>query len=249
MSTTPVVTFKNSITTQLLIIVLVNYVLLTIVVGFMRLAADYFYIKDSVINELSVVQETFAPGLARSIYDMNAQQTESTIAGLYQLPSIVGFKLKNSNGKLVKVIGEVINDNGEEVKVDALGNQIPNAGVSKLFSHKFALKFDDFGYLNDVGEATIYSSQRMIFQKLRVGFIFLIINSILKVIAIFVLFSWAAKVKLRQPLSILTAATQQLDFDNIEDFKVDVKTEKRNELKILEESFNQMTQKLLLSRN
>ena len=244
-----VIKLKNSISTQLLKIVLTLYIILTIVVGFIHMSADYFSTKDSVIKELSVVQQTFEPGLAKSIWDFNMAQVQSELVGMFRFPSVVGVKFKNRKGKFIKIIGDIINKNGEPVSVDLEGTQLQREGFCKLFWHEFPVMYDDEGTLNNVGQVTIYSSQSIIFQKLKIGFIFLIINSIVKVIAIFILFSWTAKIKLSKPLSILTTAAEQLNIDNLENFNVDVKTSGRNELKILEEAFNQMTDKLLISRN
>ncbi len=189
MTQSPIVSLRNSITTQLLLVVLINYVVLTIVVGFMRLSADYLYNKKSLINELTVIEKTFGPGLAKAIWDMNAEQMESSFMGMFNMPSVVGVKIKSHKGESLAVIGSIINDYGKAVYVDHSGRHYFQEGIAKLFWNKFTVVYvDEYQEANVTGEATIYSSRSVIFQKLRVGFVFLIINSILKVIAIIVLF-------------------------------------------------------------
>jgi len=146
----------------------------------------------------------------------------------------------------------VLNPEGNKATIDFRGKFIPvetEERLSGLIVHRFPLIYNDsVGERVKLGEGTIYSSTAIVFQKVQVGFIFIIINAIIKTLSLWVIFLWIGHRLLSRPLSVLTSATQQLNLDNVEQLKIDVKTTGQNELKILETAFNSMIQKLLLAR-
>ena len=71
----------------------------------------------------------------------------------------------------------------------------------------------------------------------------------IKTLALWFIFLWVSRLLLNRPLSILTQATEKIDLETLENQTIDVRTKGRNELKILEETFNEMIQKLLLARD
>jgi PAS domain S-box-containing protein len=75
----------------------------------------------------------------------------------------------------------------------------------------------------------------------------LIINAGIKTLALWLIFLWFSRKYLSQPLAIFTKATNNLSLDDLDrghDLKIDIRTKGRNELKVLEETFNSMLGKL-----
>ncbi len=242
------VSIKNSITTQLLKAVFSIYFVLTVVVTCGHMTQDYLHTKDSVIDELEVIRKTFELSLATAIWDMNFAQLKSVYIGMYTFPSIIGVKILDPNGKSIGMRGEIINKNGKAVIIDEKGNQVKKEGASKLFWKTYPIIFIDEGEKNIVGEATIYSSTNVVFNRVKLGFIIILANSIIKTLALWFLFLWIARYMLSRPLTRLTNAADQISLDRLDDVHVDVKTKGRNELKVLEDAFNMMIQKLAASK-
>ncbi|MBT4286421.1 MAG: hypothetical protein HOD92_03725, partial [Deltaproteobacteria bacterium] len=144
------------------------------------------------------------------------------------------------------------NKKQERVFVDSKGDQkiIKKKEVfSGLFWHKFTIVYtDEHGFKEKVGEGILYSNNEVVFQKVRQGFIFIVFNAILKTIALWVIFLWMGRMLLSRPLHSIIDTISRLDLDTLEDLKVDIKTSGKNELKILEDTFNFMTQKLFLAK-
>ncbi len=238
---------KNSIATRLLRTVFGIYLLIAMGVTLTHMITEYNYTKNNIINELSVLHKTFEPGLVISIWNLDIDQLQSTLNGLVNIPVIVGMKVEDELGEELAGIGIIVKENGDIVTRGSDGSQVSSTSAKKLFSKLLWRKFPIIDHVEKekIGSVTIYSDSSVVFQKVKLGFAFLVINSIIKTAALWMIFLWFAKKLLGRPLSILTESTEKLDLNNLEQIKIDVKTKGRNELKILEEAFNAMIQNMI----
>jgi len=238
---------KNSIATRLLRTVFGIYLLIAMGVTLTHMITEYNYTKNNIINELSALHKTFEPGLVISIWNLDIDQLQSTLNGLVNIPVIVGMKVEDELGEKLAGIGIIVKENGDIVTCGSDGSQVSSTRAKKLFSKLLWRKFPIIDHVEKekIGYVTIYSDSSVVFQKVKLGFAFLVINSIIKTAALWMIFLWFAKKLLGRPLSILTESTEKLDLNNLEQIKIDVKTKGRNELKILEEAFNAMIQNMI----
>jgi len=210
--------------------------------------AEFYSKKEGVNHELIVIGDTFSPGLAKALWDYNLEQLKPTFLGMVKFPAVEGIKLENEWGKLVGASGRITDDEGQVV--DIIGNgQEKVLGYTGLFHHAFPIIHLKKGNPIVVGEATIYSSTKVVFDKVKLGFSFIIINAIIKTIALWILFIAVSRKLLSRPLAVLTEATAQINFDKLDNLKIAIGIKGRNELKILEEAFNSMIQKLIRAKN
>ncbi len=249
METVPLVRVKDSIAAQLLKVVFSVYFILTLVVTFTHMSAEFFSTRDNVNHELQVIGHTFAPGLAHALWDINMEQLQPTFLGMVQFPTVVGVKLLNERGKEVGASGVVTSSDGEIIEIKRSGEKTVRGGYTGLFEYSFPIVYKQRERKIKVGEATIYSSTGVVFDKVKLGFFFIVVNAIIKTIALWTLFLWISRSMLTRPLAAFTAATARIRLDELKDFRIDVKTKGRNELKILEEAFNIMVRQLVSARN
>ncbi len=242
---------KDSIATQLITVVFSIYFLVALTLTLIHMTAEYYDTKDSVIQDLRMLHKTFEPVLAKFLWDFEKEALQSAITGLSNIPVVEGIKVENSSGDEIGMAGTVLNHKGERIVIDQDGNilsTIRETGISELFFEKFSLNFVYEGEKQKVGNITLYSSNDVVFGKIQYGFILIIVNAIIKTVALWIIFLIAGRFLLHRPLSLLTKATEQLNPDNLENFKVDIQTSAQNELTVLEKSFNDMIQKLLNAR-
>ena len=202
--------------------------------------AEYLHTRDLVLQELKILEKTFQPSLEQALWEMNKAQLHSTLKGIMELPIIVGVQIKNPKGKLLGEMGDV----SESVVSSGMGES-----SSGLFWNTFHIRHtrEDRSFL--VGSVTIYSSRIVVFDKVKFSFLFLIINAVIKIIGFWILFLWISRVLLSRPLAELTQAAKQLNLDNLENVKVQVRTKGRDEFRILQEAFTSMIQKLFQTRS
>ncbi len=229
----PKVYIKDSIAAKLLKAVFVFYLAIAVTVTLFHMTAEYYYMKDEVYQELKNLQGTFEPIIATALWNVNIDQLESAGEGILDIPSVVGIHIEDENRAEVITAGLTYTPRGK---------------FSNLFSFKFQASYTEYdGLVRNAGSVTFFSSTEVVFKRVRMGFLFIIINAIIKTIALWVIFMWLSRRLLSHPLATLTSATEKMDFNNLENFQVDIKTSGRNELKLLEESFNSMVRKIHLT--
>ncbi|CAN2048508.1 hypothetical protein GMMP13_580038 [Candidatus Magnetomoraceae bacterium gMMP-13] len=245
------VNIKNSIAAKLFKIVFFLYLLIAVTVTTAHIITEYYAEKDYISMDLQVFQKTFEPGLAQSLWTLNIDHLRAVMAGILEVPIIVGVKIESPDFKEILQAGVTLSQNGGTAPFNSKDSHIPvdkKKVFSNLFWHKFdIIHTDKQGLAVKVGEGTIYSSTMVVFEKVKHCIIFLIINAIIKTIALWVIFLWISHIVLSRPLSILTTAAQELNLNNLKDFNIDIKTSGTNELKVLEQAFNTMVKNLHLT--
>lgn len=242
---------KDSIATRLLKIVFLLYFIVAFSVTFIHMMVGYYNTKDRVISDLKVFKETFEPGLAGLLWELHEEQVQATLNGMMKLPGVTGIKIENK-GRIFGAVGKILNQDGVSVSVDSEGQLHPmreKGLLSGIISYSFPIFYEEDGQKYEVGHGTLYSSSQIVFQEVRLEFLLIIINAFIKTTALWFIFLVISKKILGEPLSILTQAAQSLSLDNLHKVIIDVRTKGRNELKILEETFNAMIYKLVDARN
>jgi len=245
---------KNSIATRLLKIVFGIYIVIAIAVTVFHMRTEYQYQKNSISRDLENIQKTFEHELALDIWQLDHESMQSTLEGMLEIPVIVGVRIQGVGGQDL-AIGGIIARHNEAVHFDQhvnlLGlpgdvilNQNNEHHTFDVFEHTFPIIYSHNGKNEQLGKAIIYSSTSVVFERVKVSFVLLILNAIIKTGALWVIFIIFSNILLRRPLSLFISAAQNITPENLGSFKVDIKTSKRNELKVLEESFNTMIENL-----
>ncbi|MBF0234700.1 MAG: response regulator [Desulfamplus sp.] len=243
------VSIKDSISTKLLKIVFSIYFVLALTVTFVHMAAEYYETKKKIIHELKTIQLTFESVLAKTLWDLNVEQINPILLGIVKYPAVIGVKISDHKKEEIGSVGFVLDSENKNVFFDNSSKKNSSKRVIGLFSHHFDINYNDDGEIVKAGEATLYSSSERILNYVKLGFIFIIINSIIKTLGLWIIFLITFRILLRRPLRTLSEATSSLNFDNLENINIDIKISGRNELKIIEESFNSMINKLKFSRD
>ncbi|MBF0451376.1 MAG: response regulator [Candidatus Magnetomorum sp.] len=249
MTKTLKIRIKDSIATQLLKVVFSFYLIVTITLTITHMSAEFFNTKKSVEHEMETIEQTFAPGLAKALWDLNIEQLQPIFLGMVEFPTILGVKLENASGKEIGASGIITGENNQIVDVKSDEERCIIETYKGLFHYSFPIIHQHRDRTIELGKATIYSSMSVVFDKVKLGFLFIVVNAIIKTVVLWVLFLWIFRNLLGKPLESLTDSTESIDLEKLDDFQVQVNTKEKNELKRLEEAFNNMLKKLKISRD
>jgi len=241
---------RDSIATRLLKIVFSWYMVIAIVVTVTHMVMVYRYQKQNIMHDLENIQHSYEKSLAVNLWNLDQELLESNIEEMLKITEIVGVKITDSKGRDIAISG-IITHNG---KTGEVGCHVNVTGISAgeprihgekryeydVFTHNFTAVYATKDKIINVGEVTLYSNTSVIYQRVKLGFFMLVVNTILKIVALWIIFLWFSTYLLRRPLANLTSATESVSLDNLNSFKVHIQTKGRNELKVLEESFNSM---------
>ena len=225
------------------------YLVLVVIVTGAQIVAEYFHTKNLVLQELETLKLAFQPSLEQILWEMNNAQLQSSLNGIMQLPNVVGIEIADANGKSLGERGRILHLTNLPYINNASDYPHEVFGSSDLFWETFQIQYKrgDTPFL--VGVVTIYSSQKVVIDKLIFNVTSLLISAVIKVIGFWIIFLLISRYFLSRPLAELTHAAEQLQFDNLENIEIDIKTKGNNELKILGNAFRGMIQKLLQARS
>lgn len=244
------VRLRDSIATKLLGYVFSIYLVVSIVVTVTHMVSEYRRVEKNVVQDLKIFNLNSNPIMSVALWEADREQMQSILRGMVESPTIFGVEISDLSGRYVRTIGESI-DAKSELQFPEKGAQgvfIKQKG-GDLFGYKLPIVYSEETRKHQIGSMTLFSSSSVIFSRVKYSYLFIVISAIIRTIVLWVAFLWFSQFFLRRPLSILTSASKEINLDNLENIRIDVKTTGRNELKILEEAFNAMIQKILEARN
>ena len=239
---------KNSVAMQLIKIVFAFYCAIAILITVTQVIIEYQYTEQEIENELTINQQIFEPVLGKSLWNLDKEQIQNTINGMLAIPIINGVKVEQKN-TLINAAG-YIQQNDKLISFNtmsrpkALDDKVP----SNLFSFQFPVNYQFRGEPRLVGVVTIYSSANVVIDRVKIGVLLLIINSILKTIALWIVFLWVGKRILLNPLNNLIETINNINFKKLDNVKIDIKNNRDNELSVIESAFANMVKKLASAR-
>jgi methyl-accepting chemotaxis protein len=235
---------KHTVARQLLVRVLALWLVVALLLISIGAVLQYYSVKREVTDELRLIHQSFGPGLAQALWDINADQVRSFYDGMRDLPAVVGAEIRDESGEVICSGGIILNEDGQSVLVDPDGGRKVAVGHADVFAFASPIRYGKGPDAEKVGDVVIYSSSEVVFNRMRLGIGLTLAQIAVAALALGLIFFLLFRRLLGRPLGILTSAVDQLDLDRVEGFTVDVGATGENELKVLEESFNRMAEGL-----
>lgn len=235
---------KTGLSRKLLTRVLSVYFVLTLIVTSGQILTEYLNAKNHIQGELQTLKNTFSISLTRAIWELNTPQAQSIAEGLMELPIVEGVQIRDENGNYISDLGLTSEQPPETVKSGVMKD---HAGGT--FGYSFPLIFEFSGRTSNVGDVTLYSSADIIFGRIEVGVFFLIGNAIIKTAFLVFLFLNAFRRLLTDPLEDLTTQISEFDINDPQGSKLHANIEDENELKVLQNAYNNLLDQLTTYQN
>jgi hypothetical protein len=232
---------KQGLSKKLLARVPSVYFILTLMVTAGQIFTEYLNAKSHIEGELKTLKNTFSTSLTRAIWELNTPQAKTIALGLIELPIVEGVQIRDENGNYMADLGRTSELDGESFNKGILRDH-----VDGTFGFSFPLIFEFSGRTSLVGDVTLYSSSAIIFSRIEVGLFFLIGNAIVKIAFLVFLFMSAFCTMLTSPLNELTQQITDFNIDDPGSFKLDLKIDEDNELKVLETSYNKLIDEMIV---
>ena len=242
--------FQQSIALHLLTTIFGFYFLVAVVVTVVQLYKEYEDTKAKFYTEIQTLPATFNRGIVNSVWTYNKELLHSILLGMHNLPIVVGVKVESIDHKMDLQIGTVLNERNEITYYDSTGEVTQQKefgfGTDTLFKHEFPMQYQGaaFDHKIPLGQVTLYSNNQLVFDRVKYGFILILINSIIKTIALWFIIYYFIKKYLGQPLEEFTTKIREQDAQSPQAIELNLHWTDTNELLILKDSYNQMIQRL-----
>lgn len=222
---------KNSISKHLLKIVFALYFSFTAVITAIQVYVDFDQARSNIKRGLENVAFAIKDGLSEAMWDLNDEQVDSIVSGVLQWKNVVGILVINEAGKQVVNKGEV-NIGPDNDKIYWVSSHLlkPYQGGAK-----------------ELGELRIFSNRQAAIDAVKMGVYIMVVNAVLKSIALWLLFVWAFRRFLTKPLQQLSEDAAALESAQLEHSLRSYKLKPGDEIDVLTAAFNAMLTKLAVA--
>ncbi|NRA46705.1 MAG: Hpt domain-containing protein [Oligoflexales bacterium] len=234
---------RGSISSRLLRLVFSCYFFLTLGVTIVQMTLEYERTKDQFVLDLMSQSENFVPGLANALWNYDDVALEQTIMGL----------LKNKNIDRVSILdesGEIFYESERKQEQKEASNQ---KGSEILEWESMQLEFDI--YINEgentktIGGGILHTSEKIVFDRVKYGFVLIFLNSIIKTLGLWFLFIFFANKIVARPLKVISNAISKYKVNGLESINdvkniMDTKENMYDELKLVSSTFTKMAEEI-----
>ncbi|TLP36187.1 GGDEF domain-containing protein [Arcobacter arenosus] len=242
--------FRQNIALHLLTTIFSFYFLVAVLVTVVQLYKEYEDTKAKFYKEIQTLPATFNRGIVDSVWTYNKELLQSILLGMHNLPIVVGIKVESIDHKMDFKIGAVLNEKNEISYYDSSGKITEQKefglGTNTLFKHEFPMEYTGVAFEQKVplGQVTLYSNNQLVFDRVKYGFILILINSIIKTIALWFIIYYFIRKYLGQPLEEFTTKIRKQDIHSPQTIDLNIPWTDTNELFVLKDSYNQMITRL-----
>jgi len=232
---------RRSIVTQLMRKVFVLYCVVALGVTLVHIVKEYQYTQGAIETELRSYEGIFGSLLGRALWDLDGDQINDLLHGLYEVPVIVGVKIERTKGDGYELTGET---GRTSTNISKVGNNNPDKPFRATFHYQFPIKYQFLGEDKVLGRATLFSDSTVVLDRVKLGFVFLMVNALIKGVALWFIFLWISERLLVRPLNKLIDGISDVNFDTLSEFDLNLELEHQNELATIEDSFSSMVHEL-----
>ncbi|MFC1706033.1 hypothetical protein ACFL59_04315 [Planctomycetota bacterium] len=252
---------RKPLANKLLKIVLTIYFIVVVLVNLAFMGHQYITARNDVVANLESSERIFGEGLSEALWSLHKGATTAIVRGMLEHPLIVGVRVVDDMAEEMSAGGLILDAAGKPVFRALQGGEEPQdhqrgarptpdepraRSASQLFSHSFPVTYvSEDGTETVVGRVTVHSSTSFVFDRVKGGYYLLVLNALVVALALAITLLWASRKFLGRPLSALTNALAELNMDNLDSLEVHVSSPDRDELKVLEQSFNGMVRNLV----
>lgn len=246
--------YRHSIALHLLVVIFGFYFIVTLLVTTIQLYKEYENTKKTFYQEIQLLPATFSQGISDSVWTYNQELLESILKGVYNIPIVVGIEVESADHKMDYKIGAVFDDEQRPVFYDSQGklSQPTETGLgsSSLFGHTFPITYNGPAFKDPqyLGQVTLYSNERLVFERVKYGFFLILINSVVKTFALWLIIFYFIKRYLGNPLNEFTDKIKSQDINEPKPVTLELPWSDKNEIQVLKDSYNQMIEELNAKR-
>ncbi|MBF0353268.1 MAG: response regulator [SAR324 cluster bacterium] len=231
------VRFKDSIAVKLLTAVFAFYLVLTFTVTIIHMVTNYYYEEQALMTELDNIALRHIPVVQQDLLTQkNSLQKE--LQGIHAFSGILGVRILSTDGSVRAQIGKT----SPATQGNSINGyfRLEDAG---FFSKKYEIRSPgDAGV--KMGEIELFSSLMVVYERLKIGFLLIIINAVIKTIGLWLIFLWISRHILSIPLGTLIRAMDHVKLENLDQQRVQLPLDGKNEITLLGRSMNEMMEKL-----
>jgi PAS domain S-box-containing protein len=246
---TGAVALRDSIAARLLRIIFGAYLVVAVFVTCVQLALEYRNTQNRVLAEIHAMQNTFGRAISDAMWNYNTEVLRGIVSGIKEIPIVQGVKIDDAKGALVHAMGSLQDEHGQRLRATPEGRLVPaeqNDGLfDEVLSRQYPIVYtDEHGMQRLIGRWTVYSNQQVIVNQVKYAFFLILVNAVVKTLALWFIFLYVVRRWLGRPLQQLSEFVGKLNIHNLGDKVFVLDDRGHHELHLLASKINAMVEGL-----
>ncbi len=213
---------RKSLAWQVLKSTLSIYFLITVTVTLAQMGIEYFEMRDQVQSRLQNIERIYYPALSSALWEMDTQQVAALQEKILALSFISAIRIVDEQGR-------------ESFKSKHTISPSPTT-----VTHAFDLNYQVSNVNAHLATVTLLATYDVVLDLLKVSYQLIVINALIKSIALTLLFIWVFQKSLSEPLQTLIRRIGTINLKSLDKVHIDLGQPEENELSELERTFNSM---------
>jgi len=206
--------FSSPLSRRLIRVVFSIYFVFAILITISQLALEYHDENQKVGEEFSHLIITYAPIISDAVWELDESHLEAVVESILKNGNVLGIRIADEERVVIRQQGRVLITNGAHATVSPSGEVIPDSVPyswdQKLTAHEFPLvHVEDHGSQN-IGMAVIYSSSGLAYSRVKYTLWLTIANAFLKTAILVLIFLFAMRRWIVEPLAKITQAVEEM---------------------------------------
>lgn len=240
---------NNSISKRLLTMVFSIYIVVTFTVTLFHLYLEYRNASVEIKRELVRFESIVREGLVEAIWNYDVDQVSNILEGVIKSDVVIGVEVSTAFGPSLNWRVGVLPDKKNPSKIIEIkeGKIFGILADVELIKETFDLFYENSkGNHFKIGETVFYSDSNHVFKKIKGNFFVIIVNALIKTLALWVFFLWVGYHYLSLPLFAITKATKRVCAGDwsVNQITLNLPQLKNTEIETLAEAFNTMLEHL-----
>lgn len=207
---------------QVLKSILSIYFLITFSVTMAQMGIEYLNMRDQIHSRLVNIERIYYPALVTALWELNTNQVSELQDKILALSFVSAIR--------------IVDEQGQETFRSKAG-VIPDASA---IEHTFNLNYRVANAEAHLANVTLMATRGVVLDLLKLNYQIMVINALIKSIALTLLFVWVFRRRLSEPLGKLTSQIETINLASLERTRIVLGLAEENEISKLERSFNAM---------
>jgi len=223
----------GSLAGRLLRVIFGCYLGVAVLVTALQILTEYRSAHRRLEADVQAMERTFGAGLADALWSYNTGVLRGILNGMVQMPVVMGVEVRDEHGRVVE-------------RRDAPEARVPSGSfLDRPITREFALVYmDEAGQPHPVGRWTVRSNDGIALEQVKGTLIVILVNSILKTLALWVIFWVVVHAMVGRPLARIGHFVDGLDSETLGARPLPLPARGHHELHLLAQAFNAMASKL-----
>tara|TARA_Y100000590_G_scaffold323369_1_gene366592 strand:- start:302852 stop:304693 length:1842 start_codon:yes stop_codon:yes gene_type:complete len=194
-----------------------------------QLYLEFKQTKRDIKADMQSIGTTFDKSLTDAVFNYNDQLISSILLGIEKNNIVTGALLLDEKGQKIESKGELKAKEKE--------------GFSeKHYSVTYPVLKENEGKTIQIGTLKIYSSHKVVIQRVKYGFLLILINSLIKTAFLWLVMVYFLNKYLSKPLIKMSQGLEELDSQKLKPLSLEY--DYKNEFSFFKDSFNRLIEKI-----